>query len=382
MRHRISVCCLFLTAFLFFAAGAFAIPPEQIATDESITTQVIDSNRLSEVKKYPYAHMITGESLVGLLRNLADFSAEGSTIMFNRATAQLFVRATPTTQDMVEDILTDLRLNKPKQVVIEARFVEISNFEGSDLGVDITQFDYVGSKHIDTIGSMMSFAQGAWTNSNALNQANEFSLMTAIANSDFDVSAVLRALAQMVKLNTLSAPKITCLNNQRSNIRIATSKNYVEKIESDVVATTAGTTTSVDVTVDTALEGVSLDVTPSVNISEDTITLELHPSVVTVDLSDTQAIQSGLALTNNITLPKYVRQTIDTTVTIPDGGTVILGGLIKDTQKNDIRKVPFLGDVPILGNLFRFKTEYKDKTNLLIFITARIVNENGIVIGY
>jgi type II secretory pathway component GspD/PulD (secretin) len=267
-------------------------------------------------------------------------------------------------------------------VVIEARFVEVGDFEGLDFGIEFPQFDYTGidgTRSFSTVGSSADFGAGSWTTTNALTQINELNLLGTIATSDFNVQVALRALSQKVNVNTLSAPKITCLNNQRANIRIATSKNFVEKIKADVVATTTGTTTSVDVTVETALEGVSLDVTPTINLVDDTITLELHPSVVSVDLSDTQQIDSGTSVSNEITLPEYVRQTIDTNVTIPDGGTVILGGLIRETEQDDIRKVPFLGDVPILGNLFRYKTEFKDKTNLLIFITAHILNEKGLV---
>lgn len=73
-------------------------------------------------------------------------------------------------------------------------------------------------------------------------------------------------------------------------------------------------------------------------------------------------------------MPKYVRRSADTTVSIKDGGTVVLGGLVKRTKLNEVSKVPLLGDMPLIKNFFRTETTFEQKSNLIIFITAKIID--------
>lgn len=322
-------------------------------------------------------YVITGESLIALIKEMVDLK-DGSSIAFHRQTGQLFVKTTEAGQRQVENILESLRDFKTRQVIIEARFVELRDFDGVDIGVELNNiyFNMGKSKSDVQFGtqpgktSAVDFAAGSWGKiMSAVNPA--LTLYTELIAKGLDIDLVLKALAQKVKVDTLSAPRIMCFNNQRANIRVATQTNYVKQVSGDAVATTTGTTTTVNVTVDTAMEGVSLDVTPTYNEKMNTITLELHPTVVTADLSNTQTITTSTSVTNSVTLPIFVDQTIDTTVTIPDGGTVVLGGLITEKMRNDIRKVPVLGDIPFVQFFFSYKTRFKDKSILLIFITAK-----------
>lgn len=346
----------------------------------SVFVKVVSADDVAQMitnKEAARPYTITGESLIALIKEMVELK-DGSSIAFHRQTGQLFVRATEANHKLVENILESLRNFKARQVIIEARFVELRNFEGIDIGFELRNIYFKTKKGTADIEfkttpgqtSAIDFAAGSWGKfMSTVNPA--LNLFATLNARGLDIDSVLRSLAQKVKVDTLSAPRIMCFNNQRANIRVATQTNYVKQISGDAVSTTTGTTTTVNVTVDTAMEGVSLDVTPTYNEKLNTITLELHPAVVSADLSNTQTITTSTSVANSVTLPIFVDQTIDTTVTIPDGGTVVLGGLITERMRNDIRKVPILGDIPIVEFFFSYKTKYKDKSILLIFITAK-----------
>lgn len=353
-----------LSALIFFSFLSASVLAEEVP--QVITTQ-------ESAKPY----VMTGESLITLIKEMADLG-QGSAVVYHRQTGQLFVKTTPSNHRMVEMILESLRKFRTKQVVIEARFVELRDFEGVDIGYELRRIEFsmksgkqgVSLKNTSGQTSLVDFAVGSFGKF-ASQASPAMNLFTTLDSKNLDLDSVLRALSQKVRVDTLSAPKITCFNNQRANIRVATSTNYVKEVSGDAVATTSGTTTSVTITVDTAVEGVSLDVTPTYNETRETITLELHPAVVSADLTSTQSVTTSSSVSNSVTLPVFTNQTIDTTVTIPDGGTVVLGGLITEKARKDTRKIPLLGDIPIIQYFFTYKTDYKDKTNLLIFITAK-----------
>ena len=125
--------------------------------------------------------------------------------------------------------------------------------------------------------------------------------------------------------------------------------------------------------VEQARSGTILDVTPTVN-QDGTITLELHPQYVSVDLSNAQAVTNrngSTSFTNSVTLPVYKSQEINSTVTIPDGGVAVMGGLVQDTEDNEINRTPHFGKVPVVGNLFKNEQLKRTKSYLLIFVQAR-----------
>ena len=111
-----------------------------------------------------------------------------------------------------------------------------------------------------------------------------------------------------------------------------------------------------------------LDVSPSINSDNKSLMIDLHPAVIElVSLTDV-TLKNG----DSLKVPKYIKRTADTTVYLEDGGTIVIGGLMKSNDKKDIRKVPILGEIPLIKNLFRAETKYEQKSSLMIFITAKI----------
>jgi len=192
--------------------------------------------------------------------------------------------------------------------------------------------------------------------------------------------SVLHLLEETKKTKTLSAPRVTALNNQSALIRVVDEFRYptqyeVTRVQFDVNGDgdfdDAGETEFVNVPKDFKKRdvGILLHVTPSVGKDRKTITLVLAPEV--------SAFTQFRDLGGGTTVPEFTSSQLTTSVVIHDGDTVMLGGLMKDTTDETVTKVPVLGDVPLLGNLFRQKSTSSSRKNLLIFITARILAPRG-----
>ena len=191
---------------------------------------------------------------------------------------------------------------------------------------------------------------------------------------------VLHALAEDKKTKTLSAPRVTTLNNQTALIRVVEEFNYPTRYEVSLIQfdingdgdfDDAGETEFANVPKDLQKRdiGILLNVTPSVGKDLKTVTLVLAPEV--------SAFSQFRDLGGGVTVPEFTSSQLTTSVLIEDGQTVVLGGLMKDTTTTQRSKVPVLGDLPLVGPLFRQTEETNTRKNLLIFITARVLAPHG-----
>jgi general secretion pathway protein D len=221
----------------------------------------------------------------------------------------------------------------------------------------------------------------------------------AVANivgfvGEFDVSAAVRALSQRQGTDLLSSPKLTVLSGNPANITVAQELRYPQsygEIQSQVgTGAVAGGAAGVTITAGTPQEftarnvGVELKVTPTVEEDDYSISLDLNPRVTEfegfVEYGGPSVAISG---TTTVTVPPGFYQPIfsvrdiSTKVTIWDGATLVMGGLTREEVKKVNDKVPFFGDIPLLGRLFRSKGESAQKRNLLIFVTANLVSPGG-----
>lgn len=226
--------------------------------------------------------------------------------------------------------------------------------------------------------------------------ANLASLTGAIG--EFDVNAVVRALAQKSGTDLLSAPRVTVLSGSEALITVAQEMRYPQsfgEIQSQVgsgrttgdgssgsagVAITAGTPK--DFT--TRNVGMELRVTPTVEEDDYSISLELNPKVTEFEGfveygGPSIAISGGRTVTvpPGFFQPVFSVREVSTRVTLWDGATIVMGGLTREEVKKVEDKVPILGDIPLLGRVFRSKGESSQKRNLLIFVTATLVSPGG-----
>jgi general secretion pathway protein D len=211
---------------------------------------------------------------------------------------------------------------------------------------------------------------------------------------EFDVTAAIRALSQKQGTDLLSSPKLTVLSGNPANITVAQELRYPQsygEIQSQVgTGAVAGGAAGVTITAGTPQEfthrnvGVELKVTPTVEEDDYSISLDLNPKVTEfegfVEYGGPSVAISG---TTTVTVPPGFYQPIfsvrdiTTKVTIWDGATLVMGGLTREEVKKVNDKIPFFGDLPLVGRLFRSKGESAQKRNLLIFVTANLVSPGG-----
>lgn len=211
---------------------------------------------------------------------------------------------------------------------------------------------------------------------------------------EFDVTAAIRALSQKQGSDLLSSPKVTVLSGNPANIVVAQELRYPQsygEIQSQVGSAAAtGGAAGVTITAGTPQEftsrnvGVEMKVTPTVEEDDYSISLDLNPKVTEFE-GFVEYGGPSVAISGNTTVtvppgfyqPIFSVREVTTKVTIWDGATLVMGGLTREEVKKVTDKVPFFGDIPFVGRLFRSKGESSQKRNLLIFVTANLVSPGG-----
>jgi len=334
---------------------------------------------------------------------------KGSKIFLDERTGTLIVRNTRKNLKVIEDILSILDVI-PCQVEIEARFVEIKEQTAKELGMEwmIKSSNYTFGRdnnlRLDDTTSDSAYGQyplsanrtgkeGFTKGLRFIPNVNSNGTVVSPAGSIVSLSgiltepqfrAVLHTLNQSGNVNLVSAPKITTLNNQRAKIEVGDELIYPGDYEitpptvkgntSDII--TPGI--AVPISFETRDLGVILNVVPNVGADKKTINLTLTPEISDLLEWMDYGIPGGTGW-NKVPIKKPVIQLRDitTSVVVNNGDTVVLGGLIKEDLKKSKDKIPLLGDIPLLGRMFRSETKQSIKTNLIIFITAKLVAPSG-----
>jgi general secretion pathway protein D len=312
-----------------------------------------------------------------------------SKINLDERTGALIVTNTPSNLKIIEDILYNLDIDAT-QILVEARFIEIDITDLSELGVNlsldspwaINKQKTSGTENgaITQLGASTGSTFSAFEN---VSEGINLTYQGVLTKPQF--SAVLHALDKKTNSKTLSAPKITTLNNQTASIEVAYEYVYPTRYEPTLIKedldgngsfldTVSGVKETRFVNVPQGFEtrpiGIMLNVTPSVGKDKETITLTLNPEV-------SEAVPNAFTYSGEVSLPKFTTRNLSTNIVVQNGDTVMLGGLIKESKTNTRTKVPFLGDLPIVGALFRKDSDSTVRKNLLIFVTASILSPEG-----
>ena len=228
-----------------------------------------------------------------------------------------------------------------RQVVIEAKIIEVKLNDDFQSGIDWTAI----------LGNTLRMTQSLGTLQGGFN--------LNVTNDDF--TAVIQALSQHGTVNVLSSPTVSTLNNQAAVMRVGTQDVFfttttqVDSTGRIVQSSTAPATINV---------GVVLDVTPQIS-GDGIITMNIHPTITE---------RTGQATSpDGLTVPIVDIRESDTVVRVAEGETVMLAGLISDRTLEQVSKVPILGDIPMLGNLFKRVTRENRKTDMVILLTPTIM---------
>ena len=301
---------------------------------------------------------------------------KGSRLVFDERSGSIIIANTPSNLSVAEEILFQLDI-KPVQVLIEARFIELDVTDLEEFGIDFELDSPLGlDQTSDGTAGALNRAQintGSGFNFSSLSRAASegfnFSLAGILTRPRF--TATLNALSETRRAKTLSAPKITTLNHQTATIEIVTEEIYPSRFE--VAFTRTSTQTPAEGEFENVPQefvtrdvGIVLQVTPHVGADLRTITMTVIPTV--------SEVGTAFSYSGNISLPRFTTRSVATTVILEDGQTVVLGGLMTETDsQSNFREIPFLSDLPMIGPLFRRESHSLRRRNLLIFVTASVV---------
>ncbi|MCD4759055.1 MAG: hypothetical protein K8R39_12345 [Arcobacteraceae bacterium] len=252
------------------------------------------------------------------------------------------------------DTITQIikQLDTPQQqVYVEAKIIEISETKTQNIGLEygLNGFYSTGSS-LNTFASSLNSLGGVTPLS--LAELSSYGYSPAILKSSIALGATINLLKENKALEVVSEPSILCINNKESSI-------YVGETRSIPTGTTVGTTTTTNYEREDI--GLRLTIKPRLS-SNDKVTLDIKTIIEDVKLSTT---------TNSV--PDTNKKEVLTTAIVSNGENVIIGGLIKNKLETSEYKVPLLGDIPLLGNLFKSNYDYDDKINLVIIVTPYIV---------
>jgi general secretion pathway protein D len=311
-----------------------------------------------------------------------------ATITVDPQTHNLVVIADEETSLQISNVLASLDAPKP-QVLIKVVFMEVQRNDGSEIGVEgAYQNDRLGSGITGTAAHAFGLAgaNSITTNFNGVTGVGSPALTPGaggangfyqIMGKDFQVT--LKAIATSGKSQVLSRPSILARDGQLAKIVIGQEIYLPSGVSQQ---STTGLTPVTTINGSYTEVGIILNVTPFIGANR-LVEMIVQPQISSVDQTTTgQAIASGGVLGTTIFAPNLNIRSADTVVVTPDAQPVVIGGLISDTKASGDSKVPILGDIPLLGQLFRASTKSTGKTELLIFLTPHIVESPAQLGGF
>jgi type IV pilus assembly protein PilQ len=302
---------------------------------------------------------------------LKKFISPRGSISSNYGTSNIIVTDSESKIKAIDTFVDEVDRVTP-QIEVEARIYDITSKDRLDLGVEWQagrNTSYTGGPGgevgVNPTGSTSPFTTGAFSGATGKTENTTGVLRFGWLNSGIDIDVILRAQQENLDAKLLANPRILVLDNEKANIKIIQEIPYQELTETSGGGS-IGTTAFRDV-------GVELEVIPHLT-RENLVRLQLVPKF---------SVQTGTVLVGTGQSTAFPQPVIDkreahTTLLVKDGQTVVLGGLRKKDVSKQINKIPFLGDLPYAGYAFRFEGESTTTSELVVFITPRIV-ENPVL---
>ena len=335
----------------------------------------------------------------------------GTSIKYVSAIGTLVVANTAENLAIFEDILAKINI-VPNQIEIEARFVEVNQDDLDALGFEWLLTDDWELAQRQGNGNVppalqerllipANSSQGGFTKGQRfVNDMTEglgagvasdvMSFASVLTNPEIEL--VVHALSRKENTDLLSAPKVTTKSGSEATIKVVTEYIYPTDFSVEPITGTDanGNSTIVGGVVEpsgfeTREVGVILSVLPEVSPEGQMINLTLNPEVVEepiwYEYGSVYTAPDGSQQQLNMQQPFFRTRTVTTSVSVYNGATVVLGGMIIEVRNEVEDKIPILGDIPLLGRFFRSRYEQSAKRNLLIFVTARLVDPAGRPLG-
>jgi MSHA biogenesis protein MshL len=318
----------------------------------------------------------------------------GRSVVVSPQSGVIVIRAMPEELRNVDAYLKATQLAVDRQVILEAKILEVELNDSFQSGVNWASFASIRSGHDNRVsGGLLS--PGATLTplpfnggqpavirdpSTGLSASTGFSLSNAAATAGSmfglavqtsNFAALISFLETQGTVHVLSSPRVAAVNNQKAVLKIGTDEFFVTGVTTNTNSTAAGTTTTPSVTLQAFFSGVVLDVTPQID-DKGNILLHVHPSVSQVSTVN-KAVNLGTAGSLNLPLAASATSELDSIVRGSNGQVVAIGGLMRQSSTADNSQIPVAGSVPVLGNLFGAKKRVNQKRELVVLIKPTIV---------
>lgn len=309
----------------------------------------------------------------------------GRGVTLNPGAGVIVVRATPAELRQVAEYLRAIQVTIERQVMLEAKIVEVQLSKSYETGINWSLFRQVGGGKQVTVGSVapgvrlgttgtltsadVTIASGASVVAESLGKG-----FYGLAVQASSFAALLSFLETQGNTQVLSSPRIAALNNQKAVLKVGSDDTFIASVTNNVTVVNNTTVNSPTVLTKTYFSGISLDVTPQID-ENGTVMLHVHPAIsvastkpLLLKLGDSDYEVPGVAISINET---------DSMVRVRDGQIVAIGGLMQQTAYRDSSGVPGLSEAPVLGGFFRHRTSGSSKRELVILIKPTVISEDG-----
>lgn len=281
----------------------------------------------------------------------------------NRLTGTIVVTSSKRNIERVEQFLNTIKKAIHRQVLVEAKIIEVQLLEGLKYGIDWT---------------FVNQTLGDWQiNITTPGSSSVFSLASPYINIGItrgaSFSALLKALQSQGEVRTLSNPRVNIMNGQTALLSVGRSVSFISKVET-TTTTAAGATPTTTFTVQTSniLSGIIIGIVPYINENGE-ISLTVTPIISDLIQLQEKTVGTGTSQAQ-ISLPTIDLRELSTTVKVRDGQMIIIGGLISKKESFQDNKVPGLGDLPVLGGFFKNRDKAESRSELVVVLQPVLVS--------
>ncbi|MGH1410615.1 MAG: pilus (MSHA type) biogenesis protein MshL [Aeromonas sp.] len=322
-------------------------------------------------------------------------TGDGRAVITSPQAGLVTIRAYPKELKAVREFLTQSESHLKRQVVLEARIMEVALSEGYEQGVDWSGLtaSWDGNKGIPKVAQpdlmapnipesqqTYNLLKGGGSLGESLVGAvnpifNAIGGGAGFTMTDGNFNVAVNLLKTQGDVNTLSSPRVTATNNQKAVIKVGTDEYFVTNATTTVTSTTTGSERTPNVELTPFFSGIALDVTPQID-EQGKVLLHIHPSVIDTE-EQKKSIDLGV-MGGKMTLPlakSSIRES-DTVVQANNGDIIVIGGLMKTDKQEIVSKVPLLGDIPWVGEAFTNRRESTKKVELVIMLKPTVVEKD------
>lgn len=294
----------------------------------------------------------------------------------NKQAGLISVYANERLHKKVGSYLDALRKAATSQVLIEAKVLEVGLTDEFAAGIDWNATDLFGKRldfGVDTVGDSLA---------PAFDPPSSPTLGLAASYVSGNLNAAVEAMQRFGTVRALASPRLTVLNNQSAVLNVAKNQVYFE-IEVDTSQTDSGTTTDIDSNIRNVPEGILINVQPSIDLDNQTIAMAVRPTVtrITEFVNDPgvafAVADAGLTIPIESPVPVVNVQEFDSVIQMNNKQAIVMGGLIQDRTTSTQNAVPVLGEIPVIGGLFRNQGDRIEKTELVVLLKATIIEGNN-----